>query len=68
MSSRCIKVQMNKIFRGDAHSSSVIHDEGVGPAVVGRVGVGIIAEPGQHGGDDRHVPQHIWGDLTHPLG
>lgn len=68
MRSRCIKVQMNKIFSGDAHSSSVIQDEGVGPAIVGRVGEGIIAEPGQHGGDDRHVPQHIWGDLTHPLG
>lgn len=50
------------------HPSSVVQDEGVGPAVVRRVGVGVVSEPGQHGGDDGHVPQHILGDFTHPLG
>lgn len=50
------------------HPSSVVQDEGVGPAVVRRAGMGVVSEPGQHWGDDGHVPQHILGDFTHPLG
>lgn len=50
------------------HPSGVVQDFGVRPAVVGRVGVGVVAQSGQHGGDDGHVPHHVGGDLPHPLG
>ncbi|TNN71027.1 hypothetical protein EYF80_018688 [Liparis tanakae] len=40
----------------------------VGLAIVGRVGMWVVAQSGQHGGDDSHVPHNIRWDLTHPLG
>ena len=46
----------------------VVDDNGVGVAVVGRVCIGVIAEPGQHGGNLGHVPQHIPRDVASPLG
>ena len=46
----------------------VVDDNGVGVAVVGRVCIGVIAEPGQHGGDLGHFPQHVPRDVASPLG
>ena len=50
------------------HPVCVVDDNGVGVAVVGRVCIGVIAEPGQHGGNLGHVPQHIPRDVASPLG
>lgn len=50
------------------HPSGVVQDFGIRPAIVGRVGVGVVAQSGKHGGDDSHVPHHISWDLPHPLG
>lgn len=49
------------------HPSGVVQDFGVRSAIVGRVGVGVVAQSGQHGGDDGHVPHHVSWDLPHPL-
>lgn len=57
-----------KIHLLSTHSSGVVQDFGVRPAIVGRVGMGVVAQPGQHGGDDSHVPHHIRWDLSHPFG
>lgn len=56
------------ITLAQTHPSGVVQDLGVRPAVVGRVGVGVVAQSGQHGGDDSHVPHHVSWDLPHPLG
>lgn len=50
------------------HPVRVVDHEGVGVAVVGRVGIGVVAKPRQHGGDLGHVPHHIPRDLAGPLG
>lgn len=50
------------------HPVRVVDDDGVRLAVVGRVCIGVIAEPSQHGGDLGHVPHHVPGDVAGPLG
>lgn len=42
--------------------------EGLRSGVVGRVGVGVVAQTRQHGGDFRHVVHHVRGDVAHPCG
>lgn len=54
--------------RSGTHPSGVVQNFGVRPAVVGRVGMGVVAQSGQHGGDDGHVPHHVSWNLPHPLG
>lgn len=41
---------------------------GLRSAVVRRVRVGVVAQPGQHGGDFSHVAHHVRGDVAHPRG
>lgn len=36
--------------------------------IVGGVGIGVVAQLGQHGGDHWHVLQDVSWDLPHPLG
>lgn len=50
------------------HSSGVVQDFGVRSAIAGRVGMGVVTQPGQHRGDDSHVPHNIWWDLSNPFG
>lgn len=50
------------------HPSGVVQDFGVRPAIVWGVGMWVVAQSGQHGGDDSHVPHYISWDLSHPLG
>ena len=50
------------------YPSGVVQDCGVRPAIVGRVGMGIVTQSGQHRGNDGHVPHHISWDFPHPLG
>lgn len=42
--------------------------DGLRPGVVGRVGVGVVAQALQHGGDFSHVAHHVRGDVAHPRG
>lgn len=50
------------------HPPGVVQNFGVRPTVVGGVSVGVVAQSGQHGGDDGHVPHHISWNLPHPFG
>lgn len=50
------------------HPSGVVQDFGVRPAVVRRVGMGVVSQSGQHGGYDSHVPHDVRRNLPHPLG
>lgn len=54
-SSSVAKVEFDGGQWQNTHPSSVVQNSRVWPAVVGRVGVWVVAEPRQHGGDDGHV-------------
>lgn len=42
--------------------------EGLRSGVVGRVGMGVVAQTRQHGGDVSHVVNHVRRDVAHPCG
>lgn len=50
------------------HPPCVLHHFLVWLAIVGGVGIGVIAQLGQHGGNHWHVLQDISWDLPNPLG
>lgn len=50
------------------HPPGVLHHLLVWLAIVGGVGIGVVAQLGQHGGNHWHVLQDVSWDLPHPLG
>lgn len=52
---------------GDTHSVRVVDHQRVRVAVVGRVGVRVVAQPGEHGSYVGHVLQHVPRDVPDPF-